>query len=441
VLPAAFAVASDPAPLSVLGDVIVEDAAVRDYLDGDDRDATLTFFRGVRRLPGGHAVSLRGDVVRWFSAPSRDARASRKETLLGFRERLRRAVAKRVEDGPVLVQLSGGLDSSSIACLAADARSVTLASATFEGADEGVFVAAAAERARLPLVRFDAPPTASLDDPLDPSHPARYPLAAMTTELVAQAKRGNVRALVSGTGGDELVFERGVFRDLARHGRFVRLLRETPRYSTRSRAFYLRDAITPLVPERLRRIVRALRRRPRAAQPSFQRRPGAIRKEEPVSRRFHSETARFTWEWLTGPRLAATLEAEDRAAARAGLEMRYPFLDVELATWVLATPYEHRLPNGRMKALLRDALADDLPPLVRDRTEPTTFDAAIAHAVAAKIAHVNEVIESGPWRSDPWVDRGAARELLARFRASAADFALAAPVWDIAMLELWLRAL
>jgi asparagine synthase (glutamine-hydrolysing) len=456
VLPDALAIASDPAPLAALADVVVDDEAVREFLEGEEHDATLTFFRGVRRLPAGHALSFGGDVTRWFHPPARERRSSSDETLDGFRDRFRAAVETRVARGPVLVQLSGGLDSSSIACvadvlLAPQRSSVTLASAAFRGADERRYVDAVAARVSLPLVKFDAKPSPELDDPLDPNHPARYPLAAMTTKLVALARERGARALVSGTGGDELVFERGAFRDLAARGRFVRLLRETPRYSTRSRAFYLRDALASLVPERLRGVVRAIRARRGAvaqapARPAWMRAPERSAPPPPPApappvARFHSETTRFTWEWLTGPRLSATLEAEDRAAARADLEMRYPFLDAELATYVLATPYEHRLPERRMKSLLRDALADALPPLVRDRATPTTFDADIADAVAAKLDHVRSAIEVGPWLSDRWVDRPAAKALLARFRADTADFALAGPVWDIAMLELWLRAL
>lgn len=434
-----LAVASDPVALAALGDVSVDDDAICDFLEGDERSSTLTFFRGVSRLAAGHAMTLGAEPRRWYAPPGQGTRTQR-ETIEGFRERLQDAVARRLVPGPVLVQMSGGLDSSSIACLADGARDVTIASAIFEHADERRYVDAVESKLSRSIEKLTAVPNAELDDPLDPNHPSRYPLAAMTTKLTALAGQRRARALVSGTGGDELLFERGVFRDLLAHGRILRLFREAPRYSTRTRGFYLRDAIVSAIPERARASWRRLRRRRAPARPSWLRAKRTAPVDAPVLA-LSSETARFTWEWLTGPRLAATLEAEDRASARSDLEMRYPFLDADLASFVLATPYSHRLPGGRMKALLRDALAADLPPLVRDRTVPTTFDLEIAGAIAKKLEHVHDAIARGPWLSERWVDRSAAEQLLSRFRADTSDSTLAMQVWDIAMLEHWLRAL
>ena len=84
-----------------------------------------TFFRAVRRLPPGHALTVEGATVRtvrWWRPE--DAPAVRlgtgEEYAEAFRERYARAVADRVRGaGHVGVHLSGGLDSSSVAVLAA----------------------------------------------------------------------------------------------------------------------------------------------------------------------------------------------------------------------------------------------------------------------------------------------------------------------------------
>jgi hypothetical protein len=93
-----------------------------------------------------------------------------------------------------------------------------------------------------------------------------------------------------------------------------------------------------------------------------------------------------------------------------------------------------------MKVLLRDALAGSLPELVRERTHVTIFDRAIVAAIARKSRFLASAIEHGPWRSDPYLVRSAARDALRRFLAAPTDCAAALAVWDIASLEHWLRA-
>lgn len=435
----------------------VDPISVHDFLRGFERSCATTFFREVRRLPPGHV--LRADrtttaVERYWFPPDRCRTETREACLAEFSARFNVAVSDRVKSAaPVLVHVSGGLDSSSIACVAdavdADARPpLHFVSAHFAHADESTFVAAVGARLRSPIEVFDASPRDD-DDPIDLSHPARYTLAAMTAGIGAIAARTGARVVLSGLGGDELLFERGIYRDLAAGRRWMTLWRETGlarRYSTRSREDYLLDALRPrMLPKKLTHAVRLLRGlRSERGQPWLRARPTSF--DEPptgalTDHPWLSQTQRFTWDWLTSPALVASLEAEDRAGARDGLQMRYPLLDRRLAELVLATTYEHRIPSGRMKVLLRDALGNVLPELVRERTHVTIFDRAIVAAVARKSRFLSNAIEHGPWRSEPYLVRGAARDALRRFLAAPIDCAAALAVWDMASLEHWLRAL
>ncbi|MDB4936380.1 MAG: asnB [Labilithrix sp.] len=451
------AIASDVGALAALGAPAAEldRAAVSAFLVGEALPHEKTFFRTVSRVPPGHTLIARPSgysLQRHFDPSFAEARRSRDDTLDAIRTAFRAAVAQRIRgEEPVLVHVSGGIDSSSIACVADDLRCsapLHFVSARFRGADEARFVSAVDARLRSRIHVVDAEPTADMDDPIDLGHPARYPLAAMGSRIEELAARTGARTVLSGIGGDELFFERGVYRDLAARGRWATLVRETcrrDRYTTGSRRFYLRDALRSLVPPAIDDVIARTRPLRKARPPAWLRASAGPLRIEPDGGRdagpFHSETQRFTWEWLTSPRLAATLEAEDRAAANAGLRMAYPFLDTRLAGVVLGAPYTHRVPGGRMKALLRDALGDALPEAVRERTTVTVFDSAIAIAVAKKLPRLREAIDGGPWRSDEWVDRAAARALLRRAEVDSRDEDLARTVWDIATLELWLRAL
>jgi len=57
----------------------------------------------------------------------------------------------------------------------------------------------------------------------------------------------------------------------------------------------------------------------------------------------------------------------DVASMAFGLEARAPLLDVELMEWAAALPAAIKAPNGRLKGLLKDAVAPILPPEIIDR--------------------------------------------------------------------------
>lgn len=61
------------------------------------------------------------------------------------------------------------------------------------------------------------------------------------------------------------------------------------------------------------------------------------------------------------------LKKVDHAAMFYGLEVRLPFLDSRLVHWALGLPDEYRLSGRRRKRILRDAFADVLPEMVLKR--------------------------------------------------------------------------
>src|SRR5579871_2276688 len=119
--------ASEVGQLLALEDVDgeLEDGVVLDFLASRFAHGRETFFRGIARVRPGHfllASSSSFREVRWFEPPREELRFRRKgDCEEAFRALARSAVARRLDsDRPVIVQMSGGLDSSSIACLAGE---------------------------------------------------------------------------------------------------------------------------------------------------------------------------------------------------------------------------------------------------------------------------------------------------------------------------------
>ena len=442
-----FLFARDPVALtSSTSDL--DEGSILEFLRGAPASNERTMFRGVSRLPPGHVLRATADgarVARFWRPAELELEIESADSRDRFRELFLAAVAARARsDRAILATVSGGLDSSAIAVAGAHALprgDLGLAHACFREADELEWVRAVEARSELPIEIVDATPSSIIDDDLDPSHPFRDPLAAGARKIAAFGAQVGARVVLSGIGGDELLFERGVYRDLAAHGKWVTLFRETilaAPYSTRNGRFFFRDALVSRIPQPLRALRRRLRR-------TVDRSPwirGSQRDDGPGDlepRAFVSHTREQTWRWMTGAALGATIESEERAWRRAGLELRVPFLDRRLVELVLALPYPLRLPHGRMKAILRDSLGDILPPSVRERRVVTSYDGALRAAIRAKKSAISAVLEKGPWRSEPFVDRVCARRAFESIAHETSDIDLMTSLWDVASLELWLR--
>jgi asparagine synthase (glutamine-hydrolysing) len=125
----------------------------------------------------------------------------------------------------------------------------------------------------------------------------------------------------------------------------------------------------------------------------------------------------------------------DRQAARHGAEERHPFVDVRVVELMLSLPCEERSDRGINKAILRRAMADTLPPLVRDRRDSANFNSYLQAAFLGPYrAEILSLFDKSRVEEMGLVDGPALR------RALSSD--MAGPAFRVANLvglELWLR--
>jgi asparagine synthase (glutamine-hydrolysing) len=448
----------------------VDVAHLAEFATGSIVDPTRTMFESIRRIPGGHhliATEGRCETRAWFAFPRETPPRDAQDDVEQFRARFLVAVADRLEtDAVVVAQLSGGIDSASIAAavhvLAREHPfdgSVTFASATYPGlaCDERDAIEAVLARTRAPHVAWDATQISTGDDPLPaPALPWRdiQPHGANHTFAVARDRAA--RVVLTGHGGDELLHEIGAFTDHAARGRWGTLARETLRgdlYLGGSGHEYfraaLRSAFVSAVPIRLRTMYRQLRPATRREPEWFGPRLREAWMARPADTSPHAappdveHVARHTWTWLMSPTGLVFREIDEICASRQGVELRHPFLDRRLAALVLSIPSERRIARGRIKRLVRDAFADELPPVVLQRTRVTTFEPAVVRFVVARLDSLEKFVEDPVGASIGWIDRGAARALCQRVRSKgcSADFGDCHELWSVASIELWLRTL
>jgi asparagine synthase (glutamine-hydrolysing) len=360
------------------------DRAVGDLLlFGDPQEPADTMLADVRRLPAAHVLTWTAasgvDVwAYWKLVPPSPQRARDcRDVGASLRDALQRAVDDRVGGEAATVLMSGGLDSTSLAALAArraepaPVRALTSVHRTVGHDEEERFAALAAGAIGIPC---DIHPLDSYelfgrwDADACPVLPMAEPLTAVMADLLERVSEHDAVAL-SGDGGDPLFLPatlprhvgrmppmdivRGVWRLGVRY-------RRAPLFGVRTAWRRLRSPDPPppaWLAASLGAVYDAGARRQEVE--------AATRVEGAVLRRESVRQLRSPW-W---PSLFESLHP---AATRRPADVRYPFFDRRVVELALALP---SYPWCVGKTALREAMQGLLPDDVRLRPKaPLPFD-------------------------------------------------------------------
>ena len=305
-------VASDIQALLTQPEVSTEPntAMVAEHLADRVRSTDETLFRSIRKLPPAHMLlaSSEGIAVRryWEVDPANEVLyRSNDEYAAHFRYLFEQAVDCRLRSAwPVAADLSGGLDSSSIASMIEDLRrrgkappkGVEFISMVFpnQPCDESRWISAVDDRlgisvdssgANTPRIR--AMPTAGRILPDLPD----YPNGTMADGLRLVARDRGCRVRLTGLGGDEwLAGSPRHTTDHIRRLQMIRLVRQlaADRSLLESQFLgHLRRSIAPLVPHQVRYALHSMLRRnsvPKWIGPALREDPEIIGRSEPTRR-------------------------------------------------------------------------------------------------------------------------------------------------------------
>src|SRR5881392_3741180 len=378
--------------------------ALEAFLAFNSVPGPLTIFRDVRKLQPGHVLTWengRSELIRYARpapVPASDVRdAEEAELVEELRARMRDSVrAHLVSDVPVGVLLSGGVDSSLLAALAAGEASEPLRtfSIGFEerSFDELADARRVAERYgtrhRELVLRPDAalllPALAeAFDEPFADS-------SALPTYLVSQLAAEDVKVALSGEGGDELFGGYYTYAaDLlalrtAPLARLARPLVELLPSSTAKASFDYRA----------KRFVRAVHLPPLERHHGWKEIFSPAARAELTGRRSAFDPVdvlRTRYDETAGVDQLARLQdvdlgtylvddllvKTDRASMAHSLEARVPYLDPAVTNFSLGLANRHKVRGLRKKILLRKAAAPLIPAeLLRRRKRGFSIPAA-----------------------------------------------------------------
>ncbi|MBN1992337.1 MAG: asparagine synthase (glutamine-hydrolyzing) [Anaerolineae bacterium] len=378
--------------------------ALNEYLSFEYVPTPRTIFQGIAKLPPGHALSFaEGQTHIWQYW---DFNLARSENIQPKRpaeyeaellEVLREAVCKEmISDVPIGVLLSGGIDSSAVAALMAEAApgKVKSFSIAFDDPsfDESHYARQVAhhlgtehhELTLTPNTMLDLVPRMAefLDEPLGDS-------SIIPTFLLAHFTRQHVKVALGGDGGDELFAGYSTLQAHRAVEYYERLLPGPIRYQLapwvvdrlpvsfdnisfdfKARRFIAGRGVPPIVRHHfwLGSFIPAQKRQ--LLQPWAQ-----VREKDTYHIAFehlHSCQAKASLNQLLYCDMKLYMEGDilpkvDRASMANSLEVRVPLLNHTLVEYTAGLPHHLKLHRLTTKYILRRALRDQLPKTILER--------------------------------------------------------------------------
>ncbi len=449
---------------------------VADYLLQDFADQSATFYSHVFRLPPASTLTVKEGKIEirkyWSLDPAREIRlGSDLEYEAAFKEIFTEAVRCRLRsEFPVGCMLSGGLDSSSIACVGHDLlkterpgglHTFSIVFDKIDKSDERTPIAQvlASRQFQSHFVLGDSSsPIDDLDTVLRrQDEPFFAPNLFLNRLVWKTAQECGVRVLLDGLLGDNVV-SHGIehLNELAQRWRWMRLaieLRQIIQKSKRNIPLrepwlsYVRDkGIRPFVPEAALALLRRARRQPAEPwesrlsvfNPDFVNR---VNLRQRLAIRYRQDRCRKTArqahaESLQCGMIETALEVYGHGCAEFGIEARFPFADKRLVEFCLGIPGSQKVSQGYTRMIVRRALADHLPDPIRWRTDKGDLSWSFLDGFGRSAAIVESRIESSKDFLRQFIDLTRIDRLVSRLRRGVVTES-EAELFEIAILSAW----
>jgi asparagine synthase (glutamine-hydrolysing) len=377
-----------------------------------------TLFENVYELLPAHGMKVTAEGSRiwryWQPDPSNRVRhSSDEEYAEEFRSILEQSVRSRMRSvTPVGVLMSGGLDSGSVACLAARdlaPEPLTTISYVFDelkDADERIYIDAIKQRWNTRSIQFLADGFWPLKNwpswPQNPNQPDVNPFWIFAEQALSYAQKEGISVLLTGDSGDELYYDNAGIdwaAELLSQGRFRELVHEL---WINIRIWGLRRTLARgFIQRAARKLVdrfpggRSLHRK--SAPPPWlttlsceligrnQRQPTNLAEQ-------HSS--------LMGEYVARGYLTASFLASRYKVEFRRPYRDRRLVEYVLAIPPSQLYFHGLNKYILRKAMQGILPDTLTNRTDKTFFNSVFLRGMKREKTLIQTYIQNpaAAWR-------------------------------------------
>lgn len=411
---------------------------------------------GIKRFPAGHYAMIdeRKDLrlTRYWNTLDNlpEIPPTYPDQVERFRELFVDACRLRMRsDVPVGTALSGGLDSSAVACTMAH-----VASAKGEGRtsrdwqhafiarfpetplDETTYAELVVKHINLKAVYHDVDPIAGINRILDYIHLSEelYPVCPIPMmQIYSAVKAGGVSVTLDGHGADEMYagYPRLMYEAAISSGIPLNELVETYRALMPPNSDQFIEPKNPLflhiflVSRKLaKRLLRRNLKTADADHPNF-------KQMDELNRLFYGLTHRTI--------LPTLLRNYDRYAMANSVEVRMPFMDHRLVTYAMALPAKSKIGGGYTKRIIRDALRCFMPAEIVDRKLKIGFSSPMVDWMRGPLrVWFLDVVYSDRFNKSDLIDPARVRRrVLSVVNGSNTQFGEAQQAWYELLPYLW----
>jgi asparagine synthase (glutamine-hydrolysing) len=453
--------------LPFLPEVETDLEGLRDYLTFQFCLDGKTLFSGVRELPPGHRLVVRNGVLEITRYWDVYYRLDFGRTARSFEDELRELLAESVRihlraDVPVGAYLSGGLDSSIVASLAADQRPGDLFAFNGKFAlgpdyDESAYARELARHKDITLHELDITVTDFLEEIRRVIYHLDYPVAgpgAFPQYMVSALARRHRKVVLGGQGGDELFggyarylvayFEqclKAAIDGTMHDGNFVVTyesilpnLTALRQYKPMLQEFWREGLFEPMDRRYFRLISRAahleevIRWDVLGDYSPYESFRSIFQADNLDGESYFDRMTHFDFKTL----LPALLQVEDRMSMAHGLESRLPFLDHPLVELAATMPADVKFEGGQLKRVLRSTFGHMLPASIVERRDKMGFPTPLnTWAQGPARDFVRDILSSRAAVERTWVDN---RRVLA---SKDEETTYGRGFWGLLSLEIW----
>jgi asparagine synthase (glutamine-hydrolysing) len=462
-----YAASEIKALLPFLPSIETDEDGLRDYFTFQFTMAGKTLFKGVRELLPGHWLLVKNGSIStrryWEVEYEPDLDHTERFLISRLRELTEDSVAVHVRaDVPVGAYLSGGLDSSIVATLAARTLEEPLLAftGTFDEGpryDESGYAREVAAAEGIVLHEVPVTPEDFTDTMSSVAYHLDQPVAgpgAFPQFVVSRFAARHRKVVLGGQGGDEIFggyaryllayFEQCIKAAIdgtshrapfiVTYESIIPNLRTLREYKPLMQEFWQHGLFEDL-DQRYFRLIDRGSSLGRIIDPStfsgyspLETFLDLFRADNVGQESYFDRMTHFDFKTL----LPALLHVEDRVSMAHGLESRVPFVDHEVVEFAATLPALVKFKNGELKHALRAAVTDVVPPAVLDRRDKMGFPVPLHEWTKGPVrTFVGDTLTGASGRRfylDPRFDVGSLID---------GEHSFGRGLWALLSLELW----
>ena len=424
---------------------------ISDYMLGMFEDKARTFYVDINRLPPASVMVVGKSGVRqyeyWALDPKQEIKLkSDAEYAEAYRSLFVEAVRCRLRSAfPIGSMLSGGLDSSSIACVGhdllatnsgQDLHTFSIIFNQIKKSDEREYIYKVLEKRNFTAHFIEGDQATPFDD-LDKvlwfqDEPFYAPNLFLHWQAWSAIRGSGVRVLLDGTFGDNVLSHGEEYlEELANRWNWLTLVREIRKIIRQSNwnlslvkilcGYLLQHGIKPYIPEaglKLQRYLRGNSTNPieekcLVFQGDFINRTG-LRKRLLKAYAYDRSIKRAQqahFHLLANGLVQTVLEIANNGSSAFHVETRFPFMDKRLVEFCLGVPGRQKVGQGYTRITARRALNGILPEEIRWRSGKGNLGWNFRHGFKAKEDLVRAAFDSADVFLEDYLNEDALRDM------------------------------